>query len=60
MDEFYRKARKYQKLEDSKEALRKAKGAIANKKNDRGIMSDGSKRQDKKRGEDKRAKNPKK
>ena len=53
VDSFYRKTCKYLKLEDSKEALRKAEGAAANKKNDLGIVPDGSKEQDKRRGEDK-------
>ena len=46
MDEFYRKARKYLKLEDSKEALCKAEGAAANKKNNPGIVPDGGKEKD--------------
>ena len=57
MDEFYRKARKYLKLEDSKEALRKVEKAATNKKNDLEIVSDGGKGQDKRWGEDKRTKN---
>ena len=41
MDAFYRKAYKYLKLEDSNEALRKAEGAVANKKNDpRTVLDD--------------------
>ena len=60
MDEFYRKARKYLKLEDSNEALHKAEGAVANKKNGPGTLPEGSKGQDKRRGEDKRAKSLKK
>ena len=40
MDEFYRKARKYLKLEDSIEGLRKAEGATTNKKNDLGTVLD--------------------
>ena len=60
MDEFYRKACKYLKLEDSKEALHKAEGAAANKKNDPRIVLDNRKGQDKRRGEDKRAKSLKK
>ena len=47
MEEFYRKACKYLKLEDSKEALRKAEGATTNKKNNLGTMPDSSKEQDK-------------
>ena len=47
MEEFYRKAHKYLKLENSKEALRKSKGVVANKKNDPGIAPNSSKRQDK-------------
>ena len=53
MDEFYRKADKYMKLEDSKEALCKAKGAMSNKKNDPRTVLDDSKGQDKRWGEDK-------
>ena len=34
MDEFYRKARKYLKLDDSKEALCKIEGMTTDKKND--------------------------
>ena len=34
VNEFYRKASKFQKLEDSKEALRKAEGVASSKKND--------------------------
>ena len=60
MDEFYRKARKYLKLEDFKEALCKAKGVVTNKKNDRGTVLDGGIRQDKRWGEDKRANSLKK
>ena len=56
MEEFYQKARKYLKLEDSKEALRKAKGVVTNKKNDPGMVVDSSKEQDKRRGEDKQLK----
>ena len=53
MDEFYRKARKYMKLDDSKKALRKSEGATTNKKNDPGIVLDNNKGQDKRQGEDK-------
>ena len=60
MDEFYGKACKYLKLKDSKEALRKAKGVAANKKNDPRTMSDSNKGQDKRWGEDKCSKSPKK
>ena len=60
MDEFYRKAHKYLKLEDSKEVLHKVKRMVINKKNDPRIMLDNSKGQDKRRGEDKQAKSPKK
>ena len=60
MEEFYRKAHKYLKLKDSKEALCKAEGAATNKKNDPEIVSDNSKGQDKRQGEDKQAKSPKK
>ena len=57
---FYRKARKYLKLEESKEALLKAEGMTANKKNGPGTMPNSSKRQDKRRGKDKQAKSQKK
>ena len=46
------KARKYMKLEDSKEALRKT-GMKTNKKNDLGAGVECQKRQDKRRGNDK-------
>ena len=59
MDEFYRKARKYLKLEDSREALRKAKGVAANKKNNPGTVPDGDKEKDE-IGRKQRAKSPKK
>ena len=60
MEEFYRKAHKYLKLEDSTEALCKAEGAATNKKNNPGTVPDGSKGQDKRRGEDKQDKSSKK
>ena len=60
IDKFYWKARKYLKLEDSKEALRKTEGMTTGKKNDPGAGFDGQKGQDKRRGEDKRAKSLKK
>ena len=60
MDEFYKKAHKYLKLEDSKEALGEAEREMANKKNDLGTVPDSSKGQDKRQGEDKWAKNSKK
>ena len=60
MDEFSRKARKYLKLEDSKEALRKAEGAAANKKNNPETAPNNGKGQDKRRGDDKQARSPKK
>ena len=44
MDEFYRKACKYLKLENYKEAFHKAEGAVTNKKNDPGIVPDNNKR----------------
>ena len=40
LDEFYKKARKYLKLEDSKEALHKTEGPITGKKNDPGTGVD--------------------
>ena len=43
MDKFYRKSHKHMKLEDSKEALRKAKWVEANKKNDQGTVPDNNK-----------------
>ena len=56
VSELYKKASKFPKLEDSKEALRKAEGAAANKKNDPREVPDNSKSKDKRRREDKRAK----
>ena len=38
VNEFYRKARKYMKLENSKEALRKANGVATYKKNNPGTV----------------------
>ena len=43
VDEFYRKARKYLKLEDSKEALRKIGGMTTDKKSDLGARVEGQK-----------------
>ena len=60
MEEFYRKVHKYLKFEDSKEALPKAEEVAANKKNNPRIVSDNNKGQDKRRGEDKQTKSPKK
>ena len=60
VDEFYRKACKYLKLEDSKEALRKTEETTSGKKNDPVAGVDGQKGQDKRRGEDKRARSLKK
>ena len=60
MDDFYRKARKYMKLEDSKKALCKAEEVATNKKNDPGIVPESSKGQGKRRGKDKQANSPKK
>ena len=57
---FTRKPTKYLKLEDSKEALRKTEGAPTNKKNDPGTVPDGSKEHNKRQGDDKWAKSPKK
>ena len=57
--EFYRKANKFLKLEDSKEALRKAEGVATGKKNDQGEATN-CKTKDKQRGEEKRVKSPKK
>ena len=59
LDEFYRKARKYLNLEDSKEALRKTE-VTTDKKNDPDARVEGQQGQDKKRRQDKRARNPKK
>ena len=47
MVEFYKKARKYLSLEDTKEVLYKVEGVMANKKNDPRTIPDSSKRQDK-------------
>ena len=55
--ELYKKASKFLKLEDSKEALGKAEGAATNEKNDPGKAPNSSNSKDKRRGEDKRAKN---
>ena len=52
VDEFYRKAQKYLKLEDSKEALRKTEGMTTDKKNDLGAGVEAQKGQDKRRGEE--------
>ena len=41
VSEFYRKASKFLKLEDSKEALLKVEGATADKKNGQGEVTDG-------------------
>ena len=60
VDEFYTKARKYLKLEDSKEALCKTEGTTTGKKNNPRAGVDGQKGQDKRRGKDKRAKSLKK
>ena len=60
VDEFCRKARKYLKLEDSKEALCKTEGMTTNKKNDPKAKVEGQKRQNKRKGEDKQARSPKK
>ena len=59
VSEFYRKASKFLKLKDSKEALRKAEGAIASNKNDLGEAPD-NKSKDKQRREDKWVKSVKK
>ena len=50
---FYKKANKFLRLEDSKEALRKVEGEVANKKNDSGEVPYRNKSKDKIRGEDK-------
>ena len=50
--EFYRKTSKFLKLEDSKEAMRKAEWAATTKKNNQGEAAD-DKRKDKKRREEK-------
>ena len=50
--EFYRKARKYLKLDDSKEALHKIERMTTGKKNDLEMGVDGQKVQDKRRGEE--------
>ena len=53
VDGFYRKARKYMKLEDSKEALCKMEGMTTSKNNDPRPGINSQKGQDKRRGEDK-------
>ena len=60
VDEFYRKICQYLKLEDSKEAMCKIEGTTTSKKNDRWARVNGQKGQDKRRGENKQAKSPKK
>ena len=60
IDEFCKKTHKYLKVEDSREALRKIEGMTTDKKNDLGVGVKGQKGQDKRRGEDKRARSPKK
>ena len=57
--EFYRKASKFLKLEDSKEALCKAEGAVADKKKNQGEAVD-DKSKDKQRREEKRVNSSKK
>ena len=52
-DKFYKKDRKYLKLDDSKEALRKIERMTTGKKNNLRAGVDGQKVQDKRRGEDK-------
>ena len=49
IDEFYKKARKYLKLEDSKEALCKTEGIKTGKKTGPSARIDGRKGQDKKK-----------
>ena len=61
MSEFYRKANKFLKLENSKEALQKAQGTSTSKKNNPGEAPESNKGKEKKRkGEEKRAKSQKK
>ena len=60
VNEFYRKANKFLKLENSKEALHKAQGTSTSKKNDLGEMPENYKCKEKRKGEEKRAKTPKK
>ena len=57
---FYKKASKFLRLEDSKEALCKVEGEVANKTNDSGEVPYSNKSKDKIRGEDKSAKSLKK
>ena len=53
LEKFYKKAHKYLKLEDSKEALCKIEGMTTGKKNDPGAGIDSQKGQDKRRRDDK-------
>ena len=47
MSEFYKKANKFLKLENSKEALHKAQRMLTNKKNDPREALDGNKAEEK-------------
>ena len=60
MGEFYRKANKFLKLENSKEALYKAQGASTSKMNDEGKASESNKGKEKRKAEEKRTKSLKK
>ena len=60
MNEFYRKANKFLKLENSKKALHKTKGMTTNKKNDPRKVLDGKKGKEKRKREEKQAKSLKK
>ena len=60
VSEFYRKTNKFLKLENSKEALHKAQGMSTNKKNDPGEALDGNKSKEKRNGQEKWVKSPKK
>ena len=60
VNEFDKKASKFLKLENSKEALHKAERTSTNKKNDLGEALHGNKSKEKRKGEDKWTKSPKK
>ena len=59
MSEFYKKASKFKKLENSREALHKAHEASTNKKNDQGEKIKNMKGSEKRRADEKRGNSPK-
>ena len=60
MSQFYRKANKFLKLENSKEALHKAHGTSTSKKNDPGEATESNKGKEKRKRDEKRVKSLKK